>query len=191
MNQQEFLASLVGLDTLKVWPVDKKYAEAPDVEKVMIWTIENRQRHSSLRGAKIKPMFQETLGKSGSNVILGRASVQPELQRVLQPDVEFVLLVSWRLWRLMSPSRKLMLIDHELCHMMKKENRPSSVPHDLEEFSAIFEEYGRDEVLAFHNLSRLLFQQKDSDILEAMNLLERGGVPFDIVDGKIVFGKQT
>jgi hypothetical protein len=39
----------------------------------------------------------------------------------------------------------------------------SSVPHDFEEFTVILNQYGDKAVLDFHNLSRLLLEQKKDD----------------------------
>jgi len=165
-TQEQFLEE-IKMMTPTVWPEGEKYAEAQDAETIGKWLIENREHQKELKDAKIKYMYQEKLGKRGVNVVLGRARVQNELQRKVQPEVEFIMLISYECWQDLDPIHKLILVDHELCHMAKtytdKGLKISSVPHDFEEFTVILNQYGDKAVLDFHNLSRLLLEQKKDD----------------------------
>ena len=146
------------------WPGEEKYAEAECATAIASWLIKNRPWHENLRNAKIKVLFKKDLGSRGSQVVLGRASVQNDLQRTITPDVEFVLLVNWKYWADLGVEHKVILIDHELCHMPKlmteKGEKIRCIPHDLEEFVIILKTYGDKKVLDFHNLTGLMLQQK-------------------------------
>jgi hypothetical protein len=180
-TQAEFLEE-IQLMTPIVWPDDEKYVEAQDAKAIGEWLILNREYHTDLKDAKIKYMYQEKLGRRGVNIVLGRARVQNELQRKLQPEIEFVMLISYECWQDLAPTHRLILIDHELCHMAKtytdKGLKFSSVPHDFEEFTVILNEYGDKAVLDFHNLSRLLLEQKKDDgestVTEGLDILKEG-----------------
>jgi len=149
------------------WPGDEKYAEAEDATFVASWLIQNRSYHESLRDAKIKVLFKKDLGSRGTQAILGKAKAQDDLQRKISPEVEFVLLVNWTYWNDLKNEYKIILVDHELCHMEKlateKGLRLKCLPHDFEEFATILKQYGDQKVLNFHNLTTLLLEQKKDD----------------------------
>lgn len=163
MSYEDLLAHIQTFATID-WPEGEKYAEAECATVVATWLIQNRKWHEDLRDAKIKVLFKKDLGSRGSQVVLGRASVQNELQRTINPEVEFVLQVNWKYWEDLGPDHKVILIDHELCHMQKmqteKGTKYSAIPHDLEEFVIILKTYGDKKVLDFHNLTGLMLQQK-------------------------------
>lgn len=171
------------------WPEGEKYAEAEDATFIASWLIKNRKWHEDLRDAKIKVLFKKDLGSRGSQVVLGRARVQDELQRTINPDVEFVLLVNWKYWGDLGSEHKVILVDHELCHMQKmqteKGTKYSAIPHDLEEFVIILKTYGDKKVLDFHNLTGLMLQQKkdaEESGQEDAGLSEADAEGLDILD---------
>jgi len=166
------------------WPEDEKYAESEEASTIATWLVKNRQYHEDLRDAKIKVLFKKDLGSRGSQVTLGRAKAQDDLQRTIYPDVEFVLLVNWKYWVDLGPEHKVILIDHELCHMQKlldeKGPKIKCRPHDLEEFVIILKTYGDKKILDFHNLTGLMLQQKKDakesgqEDTEGLDILDEG-----------------
>ena len=167
MTEAEMLQAIERVEW-PTWPDGEKYLDAGPAHEIMEWLRANRPYQSSLDDARIKILFKKKLGRKGPCVVLGQAQVQNDLQRYLQPDIEFVMLLSLETWRHLSPLQKLILVDHELLHMKVTQDNNGNrkvgcVPHELEEFVDIFQQYGQDEVLGFHNLSRELLQRKDDE----------------------------
>jgi len=182
---------LEHLNTFAVlqWPQDEKFVESEDGEFIKEWLIANRKYHfSTLKDAKIKVLFKKDLGSRGSQAVLGQARAQNDLQRKINPDVEFILLLNFKFWNDLTNEYKVILVDHELMHMNKQyTDRGVKIgcdPHDFEEFVAILRQYGEEKVLKFHNLTALMLEQKKEEAEDKKKEKKASKMPegLDILD---------
>lgn len=127
--------------------------------------------HRHLEGVRIEYVFSSTTPKKGGKEVWGTARLITNLNAYLAGEEDdgdgnapfFVMTISELVWVVLEPAQKQALVDHELAHMFRDDDGLKLLPHDLEEFHAVYARHGnwKDDVTVFEKLveQRLAGQQ--------------------------------
>lgn len=145
------LMDALNVYNLAAWPEDPApiYHEAPDVEAIA--RVIRPVIHDNLVNARIAWVYKRKMGKGiGAKMSLA-AGVTGWLA-----EVDYVCVVAWEQWKLLSPRQKVALVDHEMCHCGREgDDNPKwvIVEHDIEEFHSIASRWGswHHELYKFRN----------------------------------------
>lgn len=172
---------------------------APEVKSVALDLIEEHHRH--LNNTKIVYAFfydakdpgkvTETNGKilygrcvkvSGRNAFLNRIGgeadeeeIDDEVESGEGDDAFFVIEISYPIWRRLTESERIALVDHELSHAWividdEGEERLKVLPHDLEEFNAVYKRHGawKRDIEQFIGSGQLVLPEVEDSIIKAI-----------------------
>ena len=144
-----------------------KYRPAPEVKAIADDLIPKYHQHLIDFSVKIEYVFVDKTPKTKGIEVWGTCRKMTSLNAFLANQQEgsdpfFVITISEPIWDILTPEKKIALVDHELCHAEAvasqdeddDEADPVKIsirPHDLEEFSCIVRRHGlwRDGVKAF------------------------------------------
>ncbi len=121
-----------------------KFIVAEEVEPIARRLI--NEVHPGLAEATILYLFRNGEWSSKGKDVLGQAAKVPEHWKCLY-GYELMIVINARAWINLSERQKAALLDHELSHFCKEEDKKgyakySVVPHDVEEFSGVIERHG-------------------------------------------------
>lgn len=139
------------------WPEDRQYVDAAQPTAIASTIIE--PLHPHLGPASIVHLFKQELTKSSDRVQLGKAKKASALIQALT-ERDFIILYSWRTWKLLRPLQRIALVDHELCHcgVDAETGKWQIVHHDIEEFGGVVVRWGlwKQDLVAFgHAMQQL------------------------------------
>jgi hypothetical protein len=97
--------------------------------------------HPTLKRAKIGFLFRDEAPTSKGRQTWGHASKVNDRMKVYT-GLDFMIWISKDIWDRLTSDRRLALIDHELCHCYMGPDGPSTIGHDVEEFTAVIERHG-------------------------------------------------
>lgn len=122
-----------------------KFSHADEVCRVAAKIID--KWHSELAEAKIVYLFKDVeTWTSKGKAVLARTYKAPEQWQFLA-GCDFLVIVNKLAWYSLNQKQQEALIDHELCHILKEEDKNdypkwSMVTHDVEEFAVIIQRHG-------------------------------------------------
>lgn len=131
-------AAMVQANDPKEWDDTDKMvrAYAPEaIAKILIPVY-----HGHLRGRPIAYLWLKDMERNGK-ITLGKASKAGGKVRYFG-EVEFIIDFNWSWWQRLTPRERIALVDHELTHCGAVEDKPTMIPHDVEEFSVIVRKWG-------------------------------------------------
>lgn len=115
------------------WKADSDVIELVD-EAINRW-------HPALKRARIGVIMREEAQKSDGREVYGKARLVSEIESVYIP-FDFIIELAYDLWKRLTGSQRIALIDHELCHCRYWEGKASLRRHDFEEFSVVLKRHG-------------------------------------------------
>lgn len=126
---------------LSTWDEEQEsaYADAPEVQQIAGTLI--RAIHHDLGPAKIVYLFKKEM-KTRDRIVLGKASKASGKLKHLVEGLDFVIEINWTTWKLLPPIAKLALVDHELLHCAREEEKYLLLHHDVEAFTAEVRRWG-------------------------------------------------
>lgn len=122
-----------------------EYVEAQEAQQMadeLMKTVHNR-----LKELKIKCLFKEGPPLQQKGVLLyARVKKVFGLLKYFT-DSDFIIEISFDLWKNLNKDAQMAVIDHELCHIVlinRKDGEPKWIlqPHDIEEFYEVLERHG-------------------------------------------------
>lgn len=133
------------------------FTEADEVRQVAQPLIS--QHHGHLLGTRMEYVFRSETQTKGDKEIWGTARKISSLSAYLAGQEDdgdgnesfFVITISKPVWGALTELQRTALVDHELAHCWQEEEydakgnctiKRSILPHDLEEFNAIYQRYG-------------------------------------------------
>lgn len=136
------------------------YELAPAVEAIARTLID--EHHPHLLSKRILYIFRSRHAKSGRRIVMGRAKIISGLNAFLAmdeygsavkenvlgeevgeaPDPFFLIEIAKDLWMGMDPATRRALVDHELAHCGINGEKICTMPHDVEDFTAIVRRHG-------------------------------------------------
>lgn len=128
----------------KTRSIPAQFDPADDVEEVAHELIP--KYHSHLANAEIAYLFYNKEIKRKGKRIAGTAETCGKKVKALC-DKDFVITISYPVWKDLEDEQRLALVDHELEHCLVTEKEDgsmkcSTIPHDMEEFNAIISRHG-------------------------------------------------
>lgn len=123
----------------------KQYITAEEPEKLAKAKV-IPQWHSDLKNAKILYLFDEDGMKSKDRIIYAKIRKATPVEHYID-EIDLVLVVNYITWKNLDEKKRLALLDHEFCHVMKDEDKEGNtiykmLHHDLEEFRAVYDRHG-------------------------------------------------
>ena len=119
----------------------KEYEKAEEVEK-MARTRVIPNWHPDLNGVRIAYLFDEEIGDVKGKTCLAKIKKASPTE-VYFGRVDAVMIVDKTIWNVLTPDKRLALIDHELCHLvLDNEGNVKTRAHDLEEFADVVSRHG-------------------------------------------------
>jgi hypothetical protein len=147
-------ATALATPLLMTWDDEVDYHEAE--QPAAIGRVLVKALHVHLREAKVGYLFRKDIKHRGVGVFAQASKIGGKLAHYSHLDL--LVEVSWMRWTILSPARRVALIDHELSHFGREETDKGEtkyliLPHDLEEFDAIARRWGawRPQVASFGN----------------------------------------
>jgi hypothetical protein len=121
------------------------YTKAPEVEAIAKALIS--EHHEHLQSATLEYAFVKPTPKKGGEDVWGKAIKKGPLDVFLRDedadeDAFFAIEIASDVWKHLTAEQKRALVDHELSHCWWEEGKYTVLPHDLEEFSAIYARHG-------------------------------------------------
>lgn len=126
---------------------------AEEAEELAQPIIEQHHRH--LVNARVLFVFTDEAMKSNGRRVLAKASKVTGFARFLseatdeEPDfvgnrrpADFRILISKPYWDEMGEDKRIALLDHELCHLVRRDDKWALREHTVEEFAEIVERHG-------------------------------------------------
>lgn len=153
------------------------YKVAKEVEEVALPLI--KKYHPHLLQINIGYLFRSEASvmndpMGGVKVVAGRA-VKVDDRNYVFGSMDAMIEIAQDVWERLSPELRVVLVDHELCHIGVKlvgeknaeltdQGRPriGMIPHDMEEFECILERYGDT-----HRLFRKHFRDLNDEVKKA------------------------
>jgi predicted SprT family Zn-dependent metalloprotease len=130
----------LGTPVLAEWPEGDRLTDADQPEQIAQAIIP--LLHTELASAKIAYLFRETMERQG-RIRLGTAAKAGGKLAYLA-RVDFTIEFNWTAWLRLSPSQRLALVDHELCHCTQDTEKGTWAVrhHDVEEFGEVVRRWG-------------------------------------------------
>jgi predicted metallopeptidase len=118
-----------------------KYVDAPEVKMIADSLIP--LYHQDIENASIAYVFKEkNTKKPNGSIVWATMQKTTDKMRYFKP-YDFIMVVGYAQWVLLSAREKIALVDHELCHAgFTIENGFYIVNHTVEEFRAIIDRHG-------------------------------------------------
>lgn len=99
-----------------------------------------------LDGSSIAFMFRDKAPNSNGKVTMGQAKKVSGEWQALGLDYDFFIWLAQDIWYSLTEAQKRALVHHELMHCgysgEGEDQKPTMIPHDMEEFNAIIRLYG-------------------------------------------------
>lgn len=130
------------------WPEDDPFVVAEQPAAIAEVLID--VHHPELAPARLAVLFKQQMAH-GERLRLGSMRRAAGLLGFLG-DVDFVMLVNWKAWRVLGAVQRVALIDHELYHAgLDAKGRWTLIHHDVEEFAAVVGRWGlwRPDLVTF------------------------------------------
>ena len=151
-RHQDLLTALDGKESKELhlpgegwvaeWPEGLKYADAkrPEaVAKILIGAL-----HDHLQGWRIAYVWRESIDRNGQTVFAQVRKAGGQLHYFT--DFDFVMEFNWSVWKHLTLTQQVALVDHELTHcgveVTESGSKARLVPHDVEEFTDIITRWG-------------------------------------------------
>lgn len=118
---------------------DVEFSDAPEVEMQARKLIAEHHKH--LAAAKIRYLFRE-----GSWIVQGAErwgtaeKCSAKIKHMTGHD--FIITINEDVWKLLEPSQRKAVVDHELSHCGSGDNGWCFWPHDLEDFVSVVRRNG-------------------------------------------------
>lgn len=126
------------------WNEEDFYHDADQAKLIGRALVAEQHRH--LRKERIGYLFRKKLAGRDKIHQLARASLAGR-KLAYYAEIDFLIEVNWEAWMHITPTQRVALIDHELCHFGVDEDKDGKtkhliLPHDLEEFGAVVGRWG-------------------------------------------------
>lgn len=129
------------------------YTPADEVKQIAEELIPKYHSHLEECKVRIDYVFISKTPSKGGKDVWGTCRKITNLNAHLAGEEEpfFVITISEPVWNVLPPDKKIVLVDHELCHAWAEfdddEDNPDAVklsilPHNVEEFAAIIRRHG-------------------------------------------------
>lgn len=129
------------------------YEPAPQLGHLAKPLIANHHQH--LLNTRVEWVFRDTAGKQNGKTVMGRTRIIKGLAAMIatpgaqtSEDNDFFLIeIAADVWDVLSPDRRMALLDHELSHCFVEiadagEIKLRLAPHDIEEFRGVVARHG-------------------------------------------------
>ena len=143
------------------------------------------QYHTHLINCKIAYVYRNKPMKSGGRVLFATAQKCNALTRDLckisgGEGFDFIVIINYEAWNLLTDNQKNAVIDHTLCHCLTDELENGDVklsiaPHEINEFSTILDHWGPEifeDLRRFCVLAKSKMEKKSTREVEVGDLLE-------------------
>lgn len=101
--------------------------------------------HDHLAEAKFEYLFTDADVKKRGCRVLGKVRTTNDLLKYFS-EADFIMIFPSVAWKRLNEKQKPALVDHELCHCAKKEQKGEIIyftrGHSIEEFSAVVDRHG-------------------------------------------------
>ena len=151
---------------------EDKFEPAPDVERIARQLIV--QHHGHLVDAKIKYLFRRGPWSSQKRETLGKATKVTGVNEYLT-GLDFIIMINIEVWEQLNQKERVALIDHELEHCCREDDKYFVQGHDVEDFLAVIRRNGfwtpdlrRVQDEAVQGKLELVEEEKEEENLEAV-----------------------
>lgn len=107
---------------------------APQAKGIANVIVDLQGSHKHLRDAVVVCVFVEKLAEGYA----GKAHKATPMENYLGDGVDWIIKLSWEVWKQLDARHRIALVDHELCHCGPEKARR----HDVEEFTQIVGRWG-------------------------------------------------
>lgn len=101
--------------------------------------------HDHLAEANFEYLFTNVEAKKRGCQVLGKVRTSNDLIKYFS-EADFIMIFPSVAWKRLSEKQKAALVDHELCHCAKKEQKGEIIyftrGHSIEEFTAVVDRHG-------------------------------------------------
>lgn len=116
-----------------------QYRTAEEVKEIAEKLIDKYHKH--LQQAGIYYLFRDPAPKSKGDVVFGRTSKVSGKYKAIS-GYDFIIEISQLHFMNMEEKKRIALVDHELSHCKKEEDKYKTVSHDFEGFNTVLRRHG-------------------------------------------------
>ena len=145
-----------------------KFMDADDeLLQIAKYIKTNTPHHSTVNPERIKYLYTTFAKKDGGKFIPGSLILRSEMEKVVNNDYDYIILVHYKGWKELSIEHKVIQLDKILCGIsVSDDNVTKKVAADSKEYSCSMRHFGSDVVhksaeIADMAIDRILSEEKE------------------------------